>query len=68
MFNLYLVYNRTKTHSYMKKSIALIGVLAFLIPVGQPLVIGNTAAFMSAAVILSVSKNVQLWALSSRKF
>ena len=43
----------------MKKSIAVIGVLVSLMPMGQSLVIGSSAAFMSAAVILSVSEKVQ---------
>ena len=43
----------------MKKRTALIAALVSLMPLGQPLVIGTSAALTSAVVILSVPEKTQ---------
>ena len=43
----------------LKKRVALIGVLVSLVPLGQPLLIGNGFLIMSAAVMFSISDKAQ---------
>ena len=42
----------------MKKRTAVLGALVSLLPLGQPLVIGTGAVFMSAGVMLSLPAKV----------